>query len=257
MLRWGSGPERMTAILLSNEDVPTACSVFSKRDRGPINLAFPGSLYLCERSPLNPGFSAWSGIQHSSKRLIRNRLRASDQPVEQLYRSSATGSCRKCSRLSPDKFFITSSQTPALQRSLVLSALAVLVCTSPSRSGRSNGSEWLFWLLWSSWSWPPSTSFRLACGLRSAARGQSKAASSLRAALDQKFDKIAKPIEITTEDIKQQRKEYSDDILQPFRDGQLSREYLEKFGAKKRIVVTKQDAENAKNVWIEDKYYHE
>lgn len=71
------------------------------------------------------------------------------------------------------------------------------------------------------------------------------------------YSKVPEPIEITTQSIKDQRKEYKDDIIQPWRDGHLSKEYLEKYGEKKRIVITKEDAKNARNVWTENSYYHE
>lgn len=60
--------------------------------------------------------------------------------------------------------------------------------------------------------------------------------------------------EFTTEQIKQDRKEHASDTIQPFREGQVSKEYLEKYGAA-RIAVTSGEIARAKNVWKEDNYY--
>ena len=55
-------------------------------------------------------------------------------------------------------------------------------------------------------------------------------------------------VEFTSEDIKRQRKDYSTDIIQPYRKGELSKEYIEKYGTK-RLKVTPEEIKNAKNVW--------
>ena len=57
--------------------------------------------------------------------------------------------------------------------------------------------------------------------------------------------------ELPGESIKQQRKEYRDDMLQPWREGQLSKEYIEKHGTE-NIKVTPEEVKNAKNVWTGD-----
>lgn len=51
--------------------------------------------------------------------------------------------------------------------------------------------------------------------------------------------------EFTTESIKGQRREYMRDIEQPWRDGILSREYLEEYGTQ-GIEATEEDINNAK-----------
>ena len=56
------------------------------------------------------------------------------------------------------------------------------------------------------------------------------------------------------EDIKGQRKQYRGDILQPWRSGILSKEYLTKYGSS-GLDVSKDDIRNARNVWTEDTYY--
>src|SRR5258708_235484 len=67
-------------------------------------------------------------------------------------------------------------------------------------------------------------------------------------------NKPKETIEITTDNIKTDRKIYSDDILQPYRSGQLSKEYIQKYGTK-NIVATKEEIKNAKNVWDDNNYY--
>lgn len=57
-----------------------------------------------------------------------------------------------------------------------------------------------------------------------------------------------KPVEFSGDDIKQQRQEYARSIIQPFRSGVLSKEYIEAFGTDK-LKVSKQDIENAKYCW--------
>ena len=54
--------------------------------------------------------------------------------------------------------------------------------------------------------------------------------------------------EFTTEEIKQQRREHGKDIVQPWRDGKLSKEYVEAHGTD-RVTATKQEIKNASYVW--------
>jgi len=77
--------------------------------------------------------------------------------------------------------------------------------------------------------------------------------------------KIAKPnqtIEVTTNKIKDDRKKYGDDILQPFRDGEISKEYIKKYPDKVKTMIkegniTTQEVKTAKNIWSDLKYYKE
>ncbi len=55
-------------------------------------------------------------------------------------------------------------------------------------------------------------------------------------------------IEFTTDSIKDQRREYKKDILHPFRDGVLSKEYIEEYGTR-GIEVTPEQVKKAKYVW--------
>ena len=57
-----------------------------------------------------------------------------------------------------------------------------------------------------------------------------------------------KQIEFITEDIKTQRREYWKSTIQPYRSGQLSREYLQAFGVK-GINPTAEEANKAVDVW--------
>lgn len=56
------------------------------------------------------------------------------------------------------------------------------------------------------------------------------------------------PVEMVGDSIKQQRKEFADDIIQPYRSGELSKEYLNKYGTK-NIKPTKEQVKKAKEVW--------
>lgn len=58
-------------------------------------------------------------------------------------------------------------------------------------------------------------------------------------------------VEFTSESIKSQRKEYGKSIVQPYRSGQLSKEYLDAHGTK-GINPTAKEIKNAKPVWSED-----
>src|SRR3984957_1556884 len=60
--------------------------------------------------------------------------------------------------------------------------------------------------------------------------------------------------ELTTDAIKNDRKEFRKDIVQPFRNGQLSKEYVESVGTK-YIKVTDEEVKAAKPVWDDLDYY--
>lgn len=62
-----------------------------------------------------------------------------------------------------------------------------------------------------------------------------------------KWVKISYP-EFTTDSIKEDRKKYFKSTLQPYRDGQLSKEYVEAHGTK-RINARPDEIRNAKEVW--------
>lgn len=55
-----------------------------------------------------------------------------------------------------------------------------------------------------------------------------------------------RPVEMAGEDIKRQRKEYAKSIIQPFRDGKVSKEYIEAYGPK-YIKVTDKERKQAKH----------
>ena len=57
-----------------------------------------------------------------------------------------------------------------------------------------------------------------------------------------------KPVEMTTPSIKQQRREYQKSILQPRRDGIVSKEYLAVNGTK-GFKATPEEVAKAENVW--------
>ena len=69
----------------------------------------------------------------------------------------------------------------------------------------------------------------------------------------QRSAQIKETIELTTEGIKQDRKKYHDDIIQPYRGGTVSKEYIKKYGDKR---FTKEEIKGAKNVWQENTYYN-
>jgi hypothetical protein len=58
--------------------------------------------------------------------------------------------------------------------------------------------------------------------------------------------------EFTSDTIKEDRKRYAKDILQPFRGGEVSKEYIEKYGTK-NLGVTKEEVKKA--VTTTDSYY--
>lgn len=74
---------------------------------------------------------------------------------------------------------------------------------------------------------------------------------------------IAKPkmiIELTTDEIKEDRKRYKSDIRQPFRQGKLSKEYADEHpetikNMLKEGNLTEEEIKSAQNVWNEDSFY--
>lgn len=59
--------------------------------------------------------------------------------------------------------------------------------------------------------------------------------------------------EITTDAIKDSRKAYKDDIVQPYREGVLSKEYIDQHGTS-TIKASPEEIQNARNVWDADYY---
>jgi hypothetical protein len=57
--------------------------------------------------------------------------------------------------------------------------------------------------------------------------------------------------EFVPDHIKEERVEYRNQTVQPFRNGQLSKEYVELYGTK-YIEVTQEEVKNAKYVWDRD-----
>lgn len=57
-----------------------------------------------------------------------------------------------------------------------------------------------------------------------------------------------KQVEFTSKSIKHQRKEYAKSIIQPYRDGEVSKEYLDAYG-KKNIRATEKQIKQSRNVW--------
>ena len=68
----------------------------------------------------------------------------------------------------------------------------------------------------------------------------------------QKSDSTPKATEIIPNRLKEDRKAYYEHTLQPFREGRLSKEYVQKYGTK-HVKVTEEEVKHAKNVW--DGYY--
>lgn len=62
------------------------------------------------------------------------------------------------------------------------------------------------------------------------------------------------PVELVPDYIKEDRVRFKKDIYQPFRGGELSKEYLEAHGTK-GIKVSKEEVKRAKRVWPETSYY--
>lgn len=65
---------------------------------------------------------------------------------------------------------------------------------------------------------------------------------------------IGETIEVSTSEIKESRKEYSKDILQPRRGDTVSKEYIKAYGTKN---FTREEIRGAKNVWTENSFYKE
>ncbi len=63
-----------------------------------------------------------------------------------------------------------------------------------------------------------------------------------------KYKRIGKSIEIVDESTKEDRKKYFKSLLQPYRRGQLSREYIEAHGTK-GINPTPEEVRKSKHVW--------
>jgi len=68
------------------------------------------------------------------------------------------------------------------------------------------------------------------------------------------------PVEMTSQEIKEGRKIYEDDIVQPFHDGQLSKEYTKLHPERIQTMikegnVTPEEVKTAKNVWDGNNYY--
>lgn len=68
------------------------------------------------------------------------------------------------------------------------------------------------------------------------------------------YQKPKETVEMTTPAIKEARKEFKEEIVQPFRGGVVSKEYIEKYGTA-GIKATKQEIKNARNVWDDTSYY--
>lgn len=57
--------------------------------------------------------------------------------------------------------------------------------------------------------------------------------------------------ELPGEQIKEQRKMFKKEMIQPWNRGELSKEYLDQYGSK-GIKATQEEIRNAKNVWTGD-----
>jgi hypothetical protein len=57
------------------------------------------------------------------------------------------------------------------------------------------------------------------------------------------------PVEFTTEDIKIGRREYSKDILQPFRGNEASKEFALAYPEKAKKMFSQKELKGIKNVW--------
>ncbi len=77
-----------------------------------------------------------------------------------------------------------------------------------------------------------------------------------------RHQEIAKPKrtgEVTTDQIKEDRKIYRKDLIQPFKDGHLSREFAEAYPEKVQQMVkegniTTEEVQSARDVWDLDYY---
>lgn len=68
--------------------------------------------------------------------------------------------------------------------------------------------------------------------------------------------------EITTEAIKEDRKIFKKDLTQPFKDGNLAKEYIEAYPDRvkemvKESHITEEEVKKAKNIWDLDYYKKE
>lgn len=72
-----------------------------------------------------------------------------------------------------------------------------------------------------------------------------------------KETKITSTHEFTSKSIIEGRRAYKDDIIQPYRAGQLSKEYLNKYGTEGLHNVSQEEIKNARPVWGEDSFYKE
>jgi len=75
-----------------------------------------------------------------------------------------------------------------------------------------------------------------------------------------KIGKSGQPVEMTSSTIKEERMKYQKDIIQSFREGQLSKEFVETYPEKvKQMVqeghVSSNEVKMAKNVWSDLSYY--
>jgi len=71
-----------------------------------------------------------------------------------------------------------------------------------------------------------------------------------------RLPKAGEQVEWTSDEIKEMRRAHADDILQPYRAGELSKEYVDKYGTKS-IKASKSEVKKANYTWQEDKYYKE
>lgn len=62
---------------------------------------------------------------------------------------------------------------------------------------------------------------------------------------------LPKPPEMTSQTVKEERDKYARSIVQPYRNGVLSKEYLDMYGTK-GINPSDKDIKGAKNVWTGD-----
>ena len=78
-----------------------------------------------------------------------------------------------------------------------------------------------------------------------------------------KMQKIVKPrttTEVTTESIKEDRKIYQKDLCQPFRQNELSKEYVEAYPDRVKEMVkekhiTQEEVSKSKYIWGDENYY--
>ena len=57
------------------------------------------------------------------------------------------------------------------------------------------------------------------------------------------------PVEFTTSSIKEGRKEYYKDIVQPFRGNEVSKEFIDLYPNKAKTMFTEKEIRKAKSVW--------